>query len=73
MPIKNLVLSFVREEDGKIIFQTETKLEVAIATDLLGDFKNDGQPYYFNFDKQPYLAASDNQKQVLNELLDPKD
>jgi hypothetical protein len=73
MLIKNLVLSFVRQEEGQIIFQTETRLEVAIAAELLADFQNNNQPFYLNFDSQPYLAMSDNQKQILNEILDPKD
>jgi hypothetical protein len=73
MPIKNLSLSFLRQEDDKMIFRTETGLEVAIARELLGDFKAGEQKFYLNLDQQPFLASEANQKQILNELLGNKD
>lgn len=73
MLIKNLVLSFLRQEDDKIIFCTEAGLEVAVAAELLSDFKASDQKFYLYLDQQPFLASSANQKQILNELLGNKD
>ncbi len=73
MLIKNLVLSFLRQEDNKIIFRTEAGLEIAVARELLGDFKASEQKFYLNLDQQPCLTNSENQKQILNELLGNKD
>jgi len=73
MLIKNLALSFLRQEGDKIIFQTEAGLEIAVARELLSDFVATNKPFYLNLDQQPFLASSENQKQILNELLGNKD
>ncbi len=69
MLIKNLKLSFSKQEDGKVILCTENGAEVVLADFLLEGLDDKEKGLYLNLDYQPNSSVDD-QKKLLNELLD---
>ena len=70
MLIKNLELSFDRQENGKMIFKTETGAEITIADHLLDVPEDKSKQVYFCLDQKPLPGSDEDKKQLLNELID---
>jgi len=70
MIIRNLELNFDREEDGKIFLKTDSGAEVVFTDYLMDAFKKRNQKIYLGMDHQPLISSDENQKRILNELLD---
>ena len=69
MLIKNLKLSFSRQEDDKIILQADNGAEIIVPDYLLEQFTEHNKPVFLSADYQPTPSADDNKKEVLNDLL----
>lgn len=73
MIIKNLLLKFDQEQDGKLLFLTDNNFSVSLPTDLFpADFNRQGE-IYLSVDSSPLLTAIENKKELLNELLNSDD
>ncbi|MBT4850216.1 hypothetical protein HON36_05195 [Candidatus Parcubacteria bacterium] len=70
MLIKNLELSFDRQEGDKVILKTGSGAEVALAEFLLDEYKDKGKKLYLSLDEKIIMSSDSSQKEVLNELLD---
>jgi hypothetical protein len=72
MLIKNLKLSFVRQEGDKIILQADNGAEIFLPDYLLEQFTEHDKPVFLSMDYQPTPSADENKKEVLNDLLNKK-
>ncbi len=72
MLVQNLRLSFSHTKDNKIFLITENGLEVSLPTDLLTQQVDQHKPLYLNLDTEP-VTSGENQKKILNELLDSQE
>ncbi len=70
MLIKNLELSFDRQEGDKVVLKTESGAEVALAEFLLDEYKDKSKKLYLSLDEKIIMSSDGSQKEVLNELLD---
>lgn len=70
MIVRNLELDFDREEAGKVFLKTEAGEEVILTNYLMDDFKKRDQKIYISVDYKPLISSDENQKKILNELLD---
>ena len=73
MLVKNLRLNFDRQNDDKLILKTEHGTEVILPDYLLEQYSDHQQPVYLSIDTKPLTANEDNQKEILNELIDKQD
>mgnify|MGYP001577749780 CR=1 FL=1 len=71
MIIKSLKLSFAGKSGGASVFKTENGAEVTIDDFLLKNFDGNAEPLYLAMDNFPLVSSQDNQKDILNELMNP--
>ena len=69
MLIKNLKLSFNRQEDEKIILQADNGDEIVLPDYLLEQFSEHDKPVFLNVDYHPVSGTEENKKEILNDLL----
>lgn len=69
MFIKNLKISFDRQEGEKIVFKTESGSEVSLDNSLLENIDYQNKDLYIDVNDQE-SSSSDEQKKLLNELLE---
>lgn len=67
---KNLLLKYIRSEEDKLIFQTATGAEVIMASSLLGEKFDQSINYYISLDSSVIKMTAENQKRILNDLID---
>jgi hypothetical protein len=67
---KNLLLKYIRSEEDKLIFQTEAGAEVIMASSLLGEKFDQSINYYISLDSSAIKMTAENQKRILNDLID---
>ncbi len=67
MLVKNLELSFDRQEGDKIVLRTESGAEIIVDDYLLEGLEKD-KKLYLNIDYQA-LEANEDSKQLLNDIL----
>lgn len=69
MFIKNLKISFDRQEGEKIVFKTESGSEISLDNSLLENVDYQNKDLYIDVNDQE-SSSSDEQKKLLNELLE---
>lgn len=69
MFIKNLKISFDRQEGKKIVFKTESRSELFLDNSLLENVDYQNKDLYLDVNDQE-SSPSDEQKKLLNELLE---
>lgn len=69
MLIKNLKLTFGRQENNKIILQADNGEEIMLPDYLLEQFTEHTKPVFLSLDYQPTLSVEGNKKEILNDLL----
>lgn len=70
MLVKNLELSFDRQDKGKIILRAESGAEVSLDDYLLNNFVAHDKKVYLSIDHSPLVSSEETQKELLNEILD---
>ncbi|PIR06561.1 MAG: hypothetical protein COV55_03480 [Candidatus Komeilibacteria bacterium CG11_big_fil_rev_8_21_14_0_20_36_20] len=70
MIVRNLELKFDRQEDEKVFLKADAGAEVVITDYLADDFKERDKKVYLSIDYKPLVSSDENQKKILNELLD---
>ncbi|PLX24651.1 hypothetical protein C0580_04590 [Candidatus Parcubacteria bacterium] len=69
MFIKNSKISFDRQEGEKIVFRTESGAEISLDNSLLEKIDYQNKDLYISLGDQE-SSSSDEQKKLLNELLE---
>lgn len=68
MIINNLELTFDKQEEGRLVFKTDSGAEISIEEYLLKDFDKN-KKVYIALDEQPLVSSQENKKEILNEVL----
>jgi hypothetical protein len=69
MAIKNLELYFDHKEGDAVVLKTESGEKISFPSHIAEDFLDYNQKIYLNLDNSPFIQQ-DNQKKLLNKLLD---
>ena len=69
MIIKNLALTFDRQDQGRVYFRADNGEDITLPGFLLGEGFDKQKQVYLSVDYSPLLSADDSKKKLLNELL----